>query len=58
MPPTTSITTYGTNTFLVERKLFKRELERISEFASVAENKGEALNKIHHLKQRLNLLDV
>ena len=58
VPPISSIENYGTNTFSVERKLFKRELERITEFASVAENKGTALSKIRDVKLRLNLLDI
>lgn len=41
----------------IERSLMKRELARFNEFASLAENHGEALSKITEIKKSLNLLD-
>ncbi len=41
----------------VERSLLRRELTRFNEFASLAENHGEALSKITQIKESLNLLD-
>lgn len=41
----------------VERSLMRRELGRFNEFASLAENHGEALAKITEIKKSLNLLD-
>lgn len=43
--------------FNVERRLVKRELERVDEFASVSENAGDALQALRTIKIRLNLLD-
>lgn len=58
VPPGSMAERYKSESFSVERKLFRRELERINEFASVAENKGEALSVIHNIKKELNLLDI
>ena len=44
--------------FSTERKLMRRELERINEFATSAVNGGEALDKLRAIKKRLNLLDI
>jgi DNA phosphorothioation system restriction enzyme len=41
----------------VERSLMKRELARFNEFATLAENHGEALSAITEIKKSLNLLD-
>lgn len=41
----------------VERSLMRRELARFNEFASLAENQGEALAKITEIKTGLRLLD-
>lgn len=41
----------------VERSLMKRELARFNEFATLAENHGEALSTITEIKKKLNLLD-
>jgi DNA phosphorothioation system restriction enzyme len=41
----------------VERSLMRRELARFNEFASLAENHGEALSKIRAIKEKLSLLD-
>jgi len=43
--------------FEVERKLVRRELARVNEFAGLATNRGEALRALRGIKQRLNLLD-
>jgi len=42
--------------FNLERKLFLRELERVVEFCSSAENGPAALNKLHDLRLRYNLI--
>ena len=41
----------------VERSLMKRELAMFNEFATLAENHGDALSKITEIKRSLNLLD-
>ncbi|MCP1676639.1 DNA phosphorothioation system restriction enzyme [Natronocella acetinitrilica] len=41
-----------------ERGLLKRELMRFNEFAELAINYGEALDKMRDMKVRLNLLDL
>jgi DNA phosphorothioation system restriction enzyme len=42
--------------FNLERKLFRRELERVVEFCASAENGPTALNKLHDLRLRYNLI--
>jgi DNA phosphorothioation system restriction enzyme len=42
--------------FNLERKLFRRELERVLEFCASAENGPVALNKLNDLRLRYNLL--
>lgn len=58
IPPSIHNDVLNTEGFSIERKLFKRELKRINEFANVALNSGEALAQVRNIKQRLNLLDV
>lgn len=43
--------------FNIERRLVRKELERVDEFASCANNAGEALRALRSIKQRLRLLD-
>lgn len=42
--------------FNMERRFFQRELTRIVEFCRMAENGPEALNSLHHLRLKYNLL--
>ena len=42
--------------FNLERKLFRRELERVLEFCASAENGPVSLNKLNDLRLRYNLL--
>lgn len=42
--------------FNLERKLFRRELERVQEFCASAENGPAALNKLHDLRLHYNLI--
>lgn len=44
--------------FNVERRLLKRELERVNEFVSLAINQGEAFAALRSIKKKLNLLDI
>jgi superfamily II DNA or RNA helicase len=44
--------------FNVERRLFQRELRRIVEFCRSAENGVAALNRLHDLRRRYNLLSA
>lgn len=43
--------------FNVERRLVRKELERVDEFASSSQNAGEALRVLRDIKRRLRLLD-
>jgi DNA phosphorothioation system restriction enzyme len=43
--------------FNIERRLVKRELDRINEFAKLAINSGESLRRLRDIKKKLNLLD-
>jgi len=40
-----------------ERRILKRELERVNEFAELAINSGEALESLRKIKSKLHLLD-
>lgn len=40
-----------------ERRILKREMERINEFARLATNSGEALESLRKIKSKLHLLD-
>jgi DNA phosphorothioation system restriction enzyme len=42
--------------FNLERRLFRRELERILDFCATAENGPAALNQLHDLRLRYNLI--
>jgi superfamily II DNA or RNA helicase len=42
--------------FNAERRLFRRELERILDFCASAENGPAALNQLHDLRLQYNLL--
>ncbi|WOX11426.1 DEAD/DEAH box helicase family protein [Streptomyces sp. N50] len=42
----------------LEKKLFRRELERCIEFAQYAENQGFALSCLRELRERYDLMDV
>jgi len=44
--------------FDMERKLVKRELERVNWFAKLAENGASAMSKLLNIKRRYNLLDM
>jgi DNA phosphorothioation system restriction enzyme len=44
------------STFNVERRLVKKELERVDEFAATSVNAGDALQALRTIKIRLNLL--
>jgi DNA phosphorothioation system restriction enzyme len=50
-------TTLDDGAFNVERRLVRKELERVDEFASSSQNAGEALRALRDIKQRLRLLD-
>jgi len=41
-----------------ERNLLRRELVRVSEFASLAINNGQTLDTLRRIKQKLNLMDM
>jgi len=45
------------NSISVERSLLRREINRFTEFAELAENYGDALAKMTEFKKRLHLLD-
>jgi len=46
------------NAFNMERKLFKRELKRVSEFCKLAENGAQEMDKLLPLRKKYNLLTV
>jgi DNA phosphorothioation system restriction enzyme len=50
-------TTLEDSAFNVERRLVRKELERVDEFASSSQNAGEALRVLRDIKRRLRLLD-
>jgi DNA phosphorothioation system restriction enzyme len=45
------------SSFNVERKLVRKELERVDEFVACSENSGDALQALRVVKVRLNLID-
>lgn len=48
----------GDEVFNIERRLFARELQRVVEFASIADNGPQAMAQLLSLRQEYNLLDV
>src|SRR5690606_31947159 len=54
-PPTEAL---DESTFDVERRLVRRELERVVEFAGGAMNREEALTSLLDLRERYHLLDM
>lgn len=55
VPPTDAL---GDSTFEIERKLVRRELERVVEFAGGAQNREQAMAALLELRNRYHLLDV
>lgn len=55
VPPDGSM--FDDTAFNIERRLVRKELERVNEFASSSQNAGEALRALAQIKQRLRLLD-
>ncbi|OON62696.1 hypothetical protein B0920_04435 [Massilia sp. KIM] len=50
-------TTLDDAAFNVERRMVRKELERVNEFAASSQNAGEALRALAEIKRRLRLLD-
>jgi hypothetical protein len=50
-------TTLDDGAFNVERRMVRKELERVNEFAASSQNAGEALRALGEIKRRLRLLD-
>lgn len=57
IPDLDAIPAFGQDGFNIERRMVQRELERVSEFASLALNSGETLARLREIKQSLNLMD-
>lgn len=55
VPPDGS--TLDDSAFNIERRLVRKELERVNEFAASSQNAGEALRVLGEIKRRLHLLD-
>jgi DNA phosphorothioation system restriction enzyme len=50
-------TSLDDSTFNIERRMVRKELERVNEFAASSQNAGEALRALGEIKLRLRLLD-
>lgn len=48
----------GSEHFATTRRLFGRELQRVAEFAKLATNGPEAMNRLLDIRDELNLLDI
>lgn len=57
MPNLDELASTHPNALDTERRLVRKELERVAEFAQLALNAGEALNQLRELKVRLHLTD-
>ncbi len=57
VPDIDSIRQTNPKAFEVERRLVRRELDRIDEFANLAINGGESLSRLREIRKKLNLLD-
>ena len=57
IPDLNSIEQFDSQAFKVERRLVKRELDRVNEFAMTAINSGESLRQLREIRKKLNLLD-
>lgn len=57
VPDINSMSLSDNNLFNNERRILKRELERVNEFAWLAINSGKALESLRKIKSKLHLLD-
>jgi len=57
VPDIDSMSGLDSTSFNNERRILKRELERVNEFAVLALNSGEALESLRSIKSKLHLLD-